>query len=856
MSALLIAVSMNIQIRMREAAQRDIEKSLVTIAETSEQALVSWVEEQKRTLQLFAENEEVRAHTEELLRTDRNHDDLLQSPAQLKLRDWFAPVLVTKKHLGFFIVAPDGVSIASARDTNIGSVNLLIRQENFLKTIASGKAFVSHPLRSDVALPDENGVLTEGLSSMFVGAPVFNKNAEVIAALLFRIAPRDDFNPILRRGRIGTSGETYAFNSSGNMISESRFPSQLAEVGLLDRIGSDYLNLPIRDPGSNLMKGPSTEEETGDWPLTYMADAATQKGSGHNLKGYRDYRGVPVVSVWLWNEDYNWGIATEIDVDEAYQALSSNLTIIRTATFVVVGLILTILMLSSISRRRVVASELRYRSLFSNTNDAIVIADPVSGRLLDANDRAFKELLYSRPDLLQLNILDLHPESASDEILENWQLSASQGDVIFETSVARRDGSTFDAEISVSLAVLEEGNVYQAFIRDVTKRKSLEEKLTHSQRMETVGTLAGGVAHDFNNLLTPIIGNAQLIAANIDKDSNLQAYTNRIITTGNRAATLVSQLMTLGSKSEPDMSSVKLPPVIEDAIKLIRTSIPHSISLTTDIDLDCAPITADASQIHQVIMNLCLNAAHAMKQDGGEMHVTLHPIEADDAILKMVDELKVGTYAKISVSDTGHGMNEPIRRQVFDPFFSTKEKGKGTGLGLSTVHNIITSHDGHITVYSEPDVGSTFNIYLPTAATDTPLNGVSINEKISGGNEHILIVDDDIENTIVMKDMLTQLGYTITSTNDGEEAFKAFVDNQSDIELLITDFAMPNMNGDVLVQKIRNISSDIPVVIMTGFGAALSSQSVRNLGIRKLLSKPFTREALDQAIREALEQDQ
>lgn len=852
LSALLVAVSTNIQTRMREAAQRDMEKSLITISETSQQALVSWIEEEKRTVRIFSDNEDIRTYTEALLKVNRNHDDLLKASAQKDLRDWFEPLLVTSKHLGFFVVAPDGISIASARDANIGSRNLLFQQSDFLTGITAGNTLMSHPLRSDVALANEQGQLIEGLPTMFVGAPVYDKNSTVIAALLFRIDPQDDFNSILRRGRIGTSGETYTFDDKGNMISDSRFIAQLIKTDLLQSDASDSLNLAIRDPGIDLTRNDPDETSGKDWPLTFMALDATKKKSGSNLTGYRGYRGVSVVGTWLWNDDYSWGIATEIDVDEAYAALSDNLAIFKTATLVVVCLILSILLLSSVSRHRVVISEKRYRSLFNNTNDAILVVNPTSRRVLDANDRASSELLYDRTELLEMGIFDLHPKSVADEVLARWDRSTLEGDVTFETDVVRKDGTTFNAEISISLAGLEEGTVCQTFIRDITHRKALEEKLAHSQRMETVGTLAGGIAHDFNNLLTPIIGNAQLIVTNTESDSKIRIYTDRIIKTGRRAANLVNQIMLLGKHSEPDMMPVDLSPILDDAIKLMRTSILPSISLTIDIDRDCDMITADASQIHQVIMNLCINASHAMEETGGNLNVSLHPIDADDAIVKMVDALEEGAYAKISISDTGLGMDDIVRRRIFDPFFSTKKKGKGTGLGLSTAHNIITSHGGHITVRSEPGVGSTFNIYLPTAAPD-PLVAPPTRAPITGGNEHILIVDDDADNTTMMHDMLAQLGYTITTANSGPEALEIFTDRPEDINLLITDYAMPEMNGDILSQKVRDICADMPVIIVTGFGAALSEEYIRKLNIKSLLKKPFTRQALDTAIREALE---
>lgn len=837
---------------MREAAQRDTAKSLSTVVATSYQALVSWFEEEQRTARILADNEAVRTYAQKLLKVRRNRNELLSAPAQQELRSWFAPVLVTKEHQGFFLVALDGVSIASARDENVGTDNLLIQQENFLEAITSGNTMMSLPLRSDVPLVDRQGNLTEGLPTMFVGAPVRDDTSKVIAALLFRIDPQRDFSSILRRGRIGTSGETYTFDSNGSMISEARFIPDLGRIGILPPGAEDSLGLTLRDPGVNLAQGEAPEQNRDDRPLTLMARSATAKQSGQNLDGYRDYRGVPVVGAWLWNDDLNWGITTELDVDEAYEALSSNLAIIQSATFVVVALVMLILLTSSVSRYRVVASELRYRSLFSNTNDAIVIADPVSRQILDVNDRASDELLYSPAELLELEVFDLFQKANIDEALANWERLTTAGRVLFETDILRKDGTSFDAEISISLAKLEGGTVCQAFIRDITRRKVLEEKLSHSQKMETVGTLAGGVAHDFNNLLMPIIGNAQLIAANTDETSDLQTYTDRIIGAGNRAAALVSQLLTLGHKLEPDMALVKLPPILHDATRLLRTSIPLSISLKTDIDESCEEITADASQIHQVIMNLCINASHAMEETGGELKVSLHPVQADDAIVQMVDNLVEGSYVKIAISDTGHGMDAAVRRQIFDPFFSTKKEGKGTGLGLSTVHNIVTSHGGHITVYSEVGIGSTFDIYLPFSKDSSPVSQ-SGKERITGGCEHILVVDDNVENTSMMDDMLTQLGYLVTPASSGADALRLFKDNKFDIDLLITDFAMPNMNGDVLIQAIREIRPDTPVVMMSGFGAALSMSKLDELGVSNLLNKPFTREDLDRSIRKALD---
>lgn len=851
-SIVLLVTSLNVQSSMREAARRDMEKSLTTVVETTQQALVSWFEEERAVVRILADNEELRLHTRELLKVVPGPADLQGSDALKKLRLLFAPVLKTKRYEGFFVVTPDGTNIASARNRNLGWVNLLAPQGDYLNRVIDGETLMSLPLRSDVPIKDEKGRLSEGLPTMFVGTPIRDTDSSVLAVLLFRIGPQSHFNPILQRGRIGTTGETYAFDRDGKMVSESRFMPHLYETGLLPREASDNLDIELRDPGVNLVTGEASEFEWADQPLTVMAQSATSGETGQNLAGYRDYRGVPVIGSWLWIDELDIGITTEIDVDEGYEALWSNLAVIQTATFVVIGLFISILMISSISRARLIASDKKYRSLFSNANDAILIADPVSHRIVDANDKALQQLLYSRAELLDLKILDLHPTAAIDQILTMLdRLEATRG-VIFETKFQRKDGSIYDAEISARLLELDNEMVVQAFVRDVAQRKILEEKLLHSQRMETIGTLAGGIAHDFNNLLTPIIGNGQLIAANVDSESNIQTYADRIIGAGQRATALVSQLMTLGQQSESKMAPVELSAIIIDAIRLVRTSIPASISLTTDIAEGSTVITADAGQIHQVIMNLCINAIHALEDVGGELRVALHSVEADDTFVQMVDDMKEGTYAKISISDTGHGMDESVRRQIFDPFFSTKEQGKGTGLGLSTAHSILTSHGGHITVYSEPEIGTTFNIYLPVSNVSGTAALTQPKDSATGGEDHILVVDDDVENTEMMSDMLTQLGYTITASNSGDVAIQEFSDRRDDFDLVITDFAMPGMNGDVLSKKLREIRREVPIIIMTGFEASLSQDTIRELNIGEVLHKPFTREEVDRAIREAL----
>lgn len=841
-----------IQRNMSEAARRDKGEVLNTVVETSQQALLSWFEEQQADAQIFADSDEVRSFAKNLLKTGRNQAELLGSPSLVELRRWMAPVLSAKNYFGFFLVDLNGINIASVRDSNLGMENLLALQGEYLKDLRKGKSLLSLPLRSDVPLEDEKGTLVHGVPTMFVGAPVRDYDSSILAVLLFRIDPQDDFYPILHRGRIGRSGETYAFDASGKMISASRFLPQLREAGLLDQEASDSLGVELRDPGANVMRGPITFLPLKERPLTAMASSATAGNSGSNLNGYRDYRGVLVIGSWLWIDELNIGLTTEMDVEAAYASLQNNLFVMRVYTFVVVVMFVSLLMISSLSRVRTISDEKRYRSLFDNASDAILIADPVTGKLIDVSRKAVDELLFDRSELLDMTIFDLLSNEQGEVARVVLERLKKETSVIQEMDLLRKDGSSFCAEISANLASLDGGLVCQAFIRNVTKRKALEEKLVQSQRLETIGTLASGVAHDFNNMLMPIIGNAQLIARSVEKGDSIETYADRIIGAGKRAADIVRQLMTFGDKLEPNFSAVELSRLVKEVARLVRSSRSANITLSTDLSDTEVIISADAGRIHQVIMNLCVNALYAMDDDGGELKISLRTIEIDEDSLHRIEGLDNGVYAVISVSDTGHGMDETVKQRMFDPFFSTKEEGKGTGLGLSIAKDIIKSHGGQIVVTSEPGFGSTFNVYLPVIRRHSNVNDL-VDSGIVGGDECILMVDDDVEITNMMGDMLEQMGYRVISKNNGNDALNAFTDGLQNIDLVITDFSMPHLTGDVLSMRLREIRHDIPIIIMTGFADALAKTDPEGRSYDVLLHKPFRQWELSSAIRQLLD---
>ncbi|MCP4669699.1 MAG: response regulator, partial [Desulfobacula sp.] len=315
---------------------------------------------------------------------------------------------------------------------------------------------------------------------------------------------------------------------------------------------------------------------------------------------------------------------------------------------------------------------------------------------------------------------------------------------------------------------------------------------------------------------------------------------------------LVKQILTFSRQESNELKLMKMQPVIKEALKLLRSTIPTTIAIKQDLDPDCGVIKANPTQIHQIIMNLATNAYHAMGKTIGEMNVKLKKVEFKEPDLFNPDMVP-GTYANLIVSDTGIGMDKNLIKTIFDPFFTTKEQGKGTGMGLSVVHGIVTAMGGIIQVYSEPQKGTQFNIYLPMAENSSKQQVTNSKVEIQGGTEQVLLVDDEKAILTMEKQMLERLGYQVTSRSSSIEALETFRDTPNKFDLVITDMAMPNMSGDKLAVALTQIRSDIPVLLCTGFSETMSKEKVISLGIKGFLPKPIVMKDLSNKIREVLD---
>jgi two-component system, cell cycle sensor histidine kinase and response regulator CckA len=387
--------------------------------------------------------------------------------------------------------------------------------------------------------------------------------------------------------------------------------------------------------------------------------------------------------------------------------------------------------------------------------------------------------------------------------------------------------------------------------QDITERRRGEEQLRQLEKIKALGTLAGGIAHDINNILVPILINTELALSDAPKDSPMARRLAVALEATNRGKELVRQIIAFSRQEKQNIEPADLSAVLRDALKLLRSSISKNIVMSERIEGASCIVRVDPVQIHQVILNLGANAAHAMRENGGRLDIRLERIEVDSRLAAGNPDLKPGPYCRLTVSDTGHGMSSEVMSRAFDPFFTTKKSGEGTGMGLSVVHGIIKAHGGSITVYSEPGQGTTFYIYLPRIQE-------GLNRKTTGddfiatGTERVLFIDDEKIVIQSIRPMLEKLGYKVTGTTSPREAMALFRQDPQVFDLVITDQSMPDMSGETLAREMMSVRPDIPIILSTGFSETLREEEVKAQGVREIIMKPYSIKDISACIRRAL----
>ncbi len=386
-----------------------------------------------------------------------------------------------------------------------------------------------------------------------------------------------------------------------------------------------------------------------------------------------------------------------------------------------------------------------------------------------------------------------------------------------------------------------------------SEKNQLELQLRQSQKMEAIGTLAGGMAHDFNNTLGIIIGNTELALRITPKESQARQFLNNIITASSRAEEMVSRLLSFSRITDAEKKPIDLISSIDESLRLMRSSLPSNIEIKRNFTASQIAVMGDQTQLNQVMVNLCTNSAHAINGDGGVIEIGINTKVFDSDVCADLGELPQGRYVEITISDTGHGIPEEIIKRVFDPYFTTKEPGKGTGMGLAVVHGIIKNHGGAIRVESAVGKGTVFTIRIPVIDAVLDCEPALDPEYIQGGKESILLVDDEFMIADTMKIMMEQLGYRVSAFTESSRAIEVFEDNPDAFDLVITDMTMPKMTGDMLAARIQELRENTPVIICTGFNNRVAPVNFKNRAIFEILTKPVRTTTLAKAIKKVLD---
>jgi PAS domain S-box-containing protein len=500
-------------------------------------------------------------------------------------------------------------------------------------------------------------------------------------------------------------------------------------------------------------------------------------------------------------------------------------------------------------------SELRFQTVLDTTPEPILVSE-IDGTITYLNP-AFSRVFGWTIDAFRAD----YPTNFVPADMQNDHQSliarVASGQSVENQRSRRFDhsGNAIPVSISAARIATKEGQTsgYVLIFRDRRRQKTLEDQLRQAQKMEAIGTLAGGIAHDFNNILYPIVGYTEMAMDELAENQPVREYLEEVLKSASRAAALIQHILTFSRLNEQKRRLLKVQTTINEALDLLRASLPSTIEIERKVDTACSPILSDPAQIHQVVINLCTNAYHAMQASGGKLTVSLKEVEfkADDNLPD--HKMSPGIYLLFSVADTGQGMDQDTLDRIFDPYFTTRDMSEGTGMGLSVVHGIIRNHDGHIVVASNPGIGSRFDIYLPLLDSADDYSRTKPSIDLPQGQERVLLVDDEKQIAQMIEKMLQKLGYQVSAFTDSLKALEAFKANPATYDLVISDLTMPELTGDRLTIELLAIRADMPIILCTGFSELITADEAKALGIRQLIKKPVVMTQLAEVVRHVLD---
>ena len=507
-------------------------------------------------------------------------------------------------------------------------------------------------------------------------------------------------------------------------------------------------------------------------------------------------------------------------------------------------------------------SEERFRTLFEQAADSIVLVDPQTCMLHDFNAMTHTNLGYTRDDLKETRVYELAPETGREEMKRCLAKSLEKGTCTFTTQLRARDAGLRDFVMKFKAVSIRGQTYLLGILDDITekvnlreKEKKLEAELRQLYKMEAIGTLAGGIAHDFNNILGIIMGNAEMALMDAHEESPKYKNMRKVMEAALRARDLVQQILVFSRRREYEKRPLGIVPLVKESLKLLRSSLPSTIEIRQALTVPFAEdsVLVDPTQIHQILMNLCTNASYAMRETGGILEIKYFSVDFESDDPTMPPELNPGSYVVLMVSDTGHGISPEVMDRIFEPYFTTKKQEEGTGLGLAVVHGIVKEHGGAIAVSSVPGKGSTFRIFFPKWHETATEFRQATPAPLQKGMESILLVDDEPALLEIVRRMLEQLGYSVVPKSSVLDALEEIRLRPDVFDLVITDQTMPKMTGLELSRHVTAARPDLPIILCTGFNDDLTLEKLTAVGVRALIIKPVAMNDIAGTIRKVLD---